>query len=98
MIYKEMSIPEFLDTLDLCQLALVAELTNDKITKIRDQNKVKVYVSSSGVINEGFYRTEEEALEVLKSYVNSKEFSVHDRVRVHSILQFQDEADRLVGD
>ena len=36
------------------------------------------------------------ALQALKDYANSKEYSVHDRVRVHSIFQFKDEAQRLI--
>ena len=96
MRHKHMSIPEFIDELSLSQLEYTEELVKEKIDEIRNQEKVKVYVFSSGVINEGFYSTEEEALQALKDYVNSKHFSVHDRVRVHSILQFKDEAQRLI--
>lgn len=96
MIHKHMSIPEFLNELDLSQLEYTEELVKEKIERIRNQDKVKVYIFSSGVVNEGFYSTEEEALQALKDYVNSKEFTVHDRVRVHSIFQFKDEAQRLI--
>lgn len=96
MIHKHMSIPEFLDELDLEQLRLVIKLSKEKIEKITNQEKVVVWVFSSGVVNEGFYSTEEDALQALKDYVNSKEFTVHDRVRVHSVFQFKDEAQRLI--
>ena len=96
MIHKHMSIPEFLNELDLGQLEYTEELTKEKIESIRNQDKVKVYIFSSGVVNEGFFETEEGALQALKDYVNSKEFTVHDRVRVYSIFQFKDEAQRLI--
>jgi len=96
MNMKNISIPEYLSQLDLSQLEYVEELAKEKIANIRNQDKVKVYVFSSGVVNEGFFETEEDALKALKDYVNSKEFTVHDRVRVHSILQFKDEAQRLI--
>ena len=96
MIHKHMSIPEFINELDLGQLEYTEELAREKIERIRSQDKVKVYIFSSGVVNEGFYSTEEDALQALKDYVNSKEFTVHDRVRVHSIFQFKDEAQRLI--
>ena len=96
MIHKHMNIPQFINELSLSQLEYTEELVKEKIDKIRNQEKVKVFVFSSGVINEGFYSTEEEALQALKDYVNSKHFSVHDRVRVHSILQYKDEAQRLI--
>lgn len=96
MTYKHISIPEFISELSLSQLEYTEELVRDKIDEIRSKEKVKVFVFSSGVVNEGFYSTEEEALQALKDYVNSKEFSVHDRVRVHSVLQFKDEAQRLI--
>lgn len=96
MTHKQMSIPEFISELSLSQLECTEELVREKIDEIRSKEKVKVFVFNSGVINEGFYNSEEEALQALKDYVNSKEFSVHDRVRVHSILQFKDEAQRLI--
>ena len=96
MNMKNISIPEYLSQLDLSQLEYVEELAKEKIANIRNQDKVKVYVFSSGVVNEGFFETEEDALQALKDYVKSKEFTVHDRVRVHSILQFKDEAQRLI--
>ena len=96
MLHKQMSIPEFISELSLSQLEYTEELVRDKIDEIRNQEKVKVFVFSSGIVNEGFYSTEEEALQALKDYVNSKEFSVHDRVRVHRIIQFKDEAQRLI--
>lgn len=96
MIHKQMSIPEFINELSLSQLEYTEELVKEKIEEIRSKERVRVYVFSSGVVNEGFYSTEGEALQALKDYVNSKEFSVHDRVRVHSILQYKDEAQRLI--
>ena len=96
MNMQNISIPDYLSQLDLSQLEYVEELAKEKIANIRNQDKVKVYVFSSGVVNEGFFETEEDALQALKDYVNSKEFTVHDRVRVHSILQFKDEAQRLI--
>ena len=93
---QNISIPDYLSRLDLGQLEYVEELAKEKIANIRNQDKVKVYIFSSGVVNEGFFETEEDALQALKDYVNSKEFTVHDRVRVHSILQFKDEAQRLI--
>lgn len=96
MNMQNISIPDYLSQLDLNQLEYVEELSKEKIVNIRNQDKVKVYVFSSGVVNEGFFETEEDALQALKDYVNSKEFTVHDRVRVHSILQFKDEAQRLI--
>ena len=96
MTHKHISIPEFINGLSLSQLEYTEELVKEKIDRIRNQEKVKVFVFSSGVINEGFYSTEEEALQALKDYVNSKHFSVYDRVGVHSTLQFKDEAQRLI--
>ena len=96
MNMQNISIPDYLSQLDLSQLEHVEELAKEKIANIRNQDKVKVYIFSSGVVNEGFFETEEDALQALKDYVNSKEFTVHDRVRVHSILQFKDEAQRLI--
>lgn len=96
MNMQNTSIPDYLSQLDLGQLEYVEELAKEKIANIRNQDKVKVYIFSSGVVNEGFFETEENALQALKDYVNSKEFTVHDRVRVHSILQFKDEAQRLI--
>lgn len=96
MIHKHMSIPEFLNELDLGQLEYTEELAKENIERIRNQDKVKVYIFSSGVVNEGFYSAEEDAVQALKDYVNSKEYSVHDIVRVHSIFQFKDEAQRLI--
>lgn len=96
MNMQNISIPDYLSQLDLSQLEYVEELTKEKIANIRNQDKVKVYVFSSGVVNEGFFETGEDALQALKDYVNSKEFTVHDRVRVHNILQFKDEAQRLI--
>lgn len=96
MIHKHMSIPEFLNELDLGQLEYTEELVKEKIERIRNQDKVRVYIFSSGVVNEGFYSTKEDALQALKDYVNSKEYAIHDRVRVHSILQFKGEAQRLI--
>lgn len=96
MNMQNISIPDYLSQLDLSQLEYVEELAKEKITNIRNQDKVKVYIFSSGVVNEGFFETEEDALQALKDYVNSKEFTVNDRVRVHSIFQFKDEAQRLI--
>lgn len=96
MIHKQMSIPEFINELSLSQLEYTEELVREKIDKIRSKEKVKVFVFSSGTVNEGFYSTEEEAIQALKDYVNSKHFSVYDRVGVYSTLQFKDEAQRLI--
>ena len=96
MNMQNISIPDYLSQLDLGQLEYVEELAREKIANIRNQDKVEVYIFSSGVVNEGFFEVEEDALQALKDYVNSKEFTIHDRVRVHSILQFKDEAQRLV--
>ena len=93
---KGFTLKNTVSQLDLSQLEYVEELVKEKIANIRNQDKVKVYVFSSGVVNEGFFETKEGALQALKDYVNSKEFTVNDRVRVHSILQFKDEAQRLI--
>lgn len=98
MIHKHMSIPEFLNELDLEQLRMVIKMSKDKIEKITDQEKVVVWVFSSGVVNEGFYRTEEDAMQALKDYVNSKEYSVHDTLRIFKTFEYPEEAKRLLED
>ena len=98
MIHKHMSIPEFLNELDLEQLRMVIRMSKDKIEKITDQKKVVVWVFSSGVVNEGFYETEGDAIQALKDYVNSKEYSVHDTLRIFKTFEYADEAKRLLED
>lgn len=98
MIHKHMSIPEFLNELDLEQLRMVIKMSKDKIEKITDQEKVVVWVFSSGVVNEGFYSAEEDAVQALKVYVNSKEYSVHDTLRIFKTFEYADEAKRLLDD
>lgn len=98
MIHKHMSIPEFLNELDLEQLRMVVRMSKDKIEKITDQEKVVVWVFSSGVVNEGFYSTEEDAVQALKDYVNSKEYSVHDTLRIFKTFEYPEEAKRLLED
>lgn len=98
MIHKHMSIPEFLNELDLEQLRMVIKMSKAKIEKITDQEKVVVWVFSSGVINEGFYSTEGDAVQALKDYVNSKEYSVHDTLRIFKTFESADEAKRLLED
>lgn len=98
MIHKHMSIPEFLNELDLEQLRMAIKMSKDKIEKITDQEKVVVWVFSSGVVNEGFYSTEEDAVQALKEYVNSKEYSVHDTLRIFKTFEYPEEAKRLLED
>ena len=98
MIHKHMSIPEFLNELDLEQLRMVIKISKDKIEKITDQEKVVVWVFSSGVVNEEFYSTEEDAVQALKEYVNSKEYSVHDTLRIFKTFEYPEEAKRLLED
>ena len=78
MITNRMSIPEFINELDLDQLRMVERMCKDKVEKVTEQEKIPVYVFSSGVVNEGFYETEYEALQAMKDYVNSKEHTAHD--------------------
>lgn len=98
MIHKHMSIPEFLNELDLEQLRMVIKMSKDKIEKITDQEKVVVWVFSSGVVNEGFYSTEGDTVQALKDYVNSKEYSVHDTLRIFKTFEYPEEAKRLLED
>ena len=98
MIHKHMSIPEFLNELDLEQLRMVIKISKDKIEKITDQEKVVVWLFSSGVVNEGFYSTEGDAVQALKDYVNSKEYSVHDTLRIFKTFEYPEEAKRLLED
>ena len=98
MIHKHMSIPEFLNELDLEQLRMVIKMSKEKIEKITDQDKVVVWVFSSGVVNEGFYSTEEYAVQALKNYVNSKNYSVHDTLSIFKVFEYADEAKRLLED
>lgn len=98
MIHKHMSIPEFLNELDLEQLRMVIKMSKEKIEKITDQEKVVVWVFSSGVVNEGFYSTEEDAQKALKDYVNSKYFTVHDTLSIFKVFEYPEEAKRLLED
>ena len=98
MIHKHMSIPEFLNELDLEQLRMVIRMSKDKIEKITDQEKVVVWVFSSGVVNEGFYSVEEDAVQALKDYINSKEYSVHDTLRIFKTFEYPEEAKRPLED
>lgn len=98
MIHKHMSIPEFLNELDLEQLRMAIKMSKDKIEKITDQEKVVVWVFSSGVVNEGFYSTEGDTVQALKDYVNSKEYSVHDTLRIFKTFEYPEEAKRLLED
>ena len=98
MIHKHMSIPEFLNELDLEQLRMVIKMSKDKIEKITDQERVVVWVFSSGVVNEGFYSVEEDAIQALKDYVNSKKYSAHDTLSVYKVFEYPEEAKRLLDD
>ena len=98
MIHKHMSIPEFLSELDLEQLRMVIKMSKEKIEKITARERVVVWVFSSGVVNEGFYSTEEYAVQALKDYVNSKKYSVHDTLSVFKIFEYPEEAKRLLED
>ena len=98
MIHKHMSIPEFLNGLDLEQLRMVIKISKDKIEKITDQERVVVWVFSSGVVDEGFYGAEEDAVQALKDYVNSKKYSVYDTLSVFKTFEYPEEAKRLLGD
>lgn len=98
MIHKHMSIPEFMSLLDLEQLRMVKKMAQEKIDKITDQEKVEVWVFSSGMVNEGFYKTKEEALQAVKDYVNSKEHSIHDTLRIFRAFEYPEEAKRLLED
>ena len=77
---------------------MVVKMSKEKIEKITDQEKVVVWVFSSGVVNEGFYSIEEDAIQALKDYVNSKEYSVHDTLRIFKTFEYADEAKRLLED
>ena len=70
MIHKHMSIPEFLNELDLEQLRMVIKMSKDKIEKITDQEKVVVWVFSSGVVNEGFYENKDDSEKFLNYFKN----------------------------
>lgn len=96
MITNRMSIPEFMNELDLDQLELVMDIAKKKIEKITGEEKVKIYLFSSGVINEGFYETEEEASKALKSYVNSSDYSTLDELSISAIFEYPEEAKRLL--
>ena len=97
-MHKHMSIPEFLNELDLEQLRMVIKMSKEKIEKITDQERVLVWVFSSGVVSEGFYSTEEDAIQALKDYVNSKKYSVYDTLSVFKIFEYPEEAKRLLKD
>ena len=98
MIHKHMSIPEFLNELDLEQLRMVIKMSKEKIEKITAQERVVVWVFSSGVVNEGVYSTEEYAVQALKDYVNSKKYSVYDTLSVSKTFEYPGEAKRLLED
>ena len=96
MIHKHMSIPEFLNELDLEQLRMVIKMSKEKIEKITAQERVVVWVFSSGVVNEGVYSTEEYAVQALKDYVNSKKYSVYDTLSISKTFEYPEEAKRLL--
>lgn len=98
MITNRMSIPEFINELDLDQLRMVERMCKHKIEKITDQEKVIIYVFSSGMVNEGFYETEELALQAMKDYVNSKEHTAHDTLKIIKVFEYKDEVKRLLED
>lgn len=95
---SNMSIPEFLNLLDLEQLGMVLKMSREKVENITSQKKVAVWVFSSGMVNEGFYRTEDEAIQAVKDYVISEEYTVHDRVSVYKAFEYAEEAERLFED
>ena len=96
MIHKHMSIPEFLNELDLEQLRMVIKMSKEKIEKITAQERVVVWVFSSGVVNEGVYSTEEYAVQALKDYVNSKKYSVYDTLSISKTFEYPEGAKRLL--
>lgn len=96
MIHSQMSIPEFINELDLYQLRMVEEISKEKIKEITNQDKVEVWVFSSGSINEGFYENKEYAMQAVREYVNSKEYSVHDTLSVFKVFEYPEEAKRLI--
>lgn len=98
MITNRMSIPEFINELDLEQLRMVKRMCADKIERVTDQEKIPIYVFSSGMVNEGFYTTEEAALQAMKDYVNSKEHTAHDTLKIIKAFEYEDEAKRLLED
>jgi len=95
-IHAHMSIPEFLDVLDLAQLKAVEEMCKKRQGVITSEEKVAIYVFSSGYINEGFYSTEEEAMEALREYAKS-EASSSDVLSVFETKQYPKEAQRLLN-
>ena len=50
------------------------------------------------MVNEGFYSTEEDAVQALKDYVNSKKYSVYDTLSVFKTFEYPEEAKRLLED
>ena len=86
-----MSIPEFLSLLDYEQLKNTVKLAKEKIEKIESEDKVKMWVFSSGWVNEGFYLTEKEAVQALKGYVMSEEYSSTDNLKVFSTMEYPHE-------
>lgn len=96
MITNRMSILEFMNELDLVQLELVMSMAKKKIEKITGEEKVKLYVFSSGAINEGFYETEDEASQALKRYVNSSDYSPLDNLSITAIFEYPEEAKRML--
>lgn len=91
-----MSIPEFINELDLDQLRMVERMCKDKVKKITDQEKIPVYVFSSGVVNEGFYEIEYEASQALKRYVNSSDYSPLDNLSIIAIFEYPEEVKRML--
>lgn len=96
MITNRMSIPQFMNELDLDQLELVIDIAKRKIEKITGEEKVKLYVFNSGVINEGFYETEDEATTALKRYVSSGDYSALDELSIIPVFEYPEEAKRLM--
>ena len=97
-IKSNMSIPDFLNLLDLEQLENAVDLANAKIELIKRGKKVKVYVFRSGFLNEGFYRTKEEAVAALKRHVNSSGYFYFDKLDIIEIYEYPEEAERLFED
>ena len=96
-IEKGMSINEYLDTLNLDRLCHISEQADKRISKILDQDKVDVWIFHSGVVNEGFFFTKDEAVEALKKYVIFKDYHYTDKLSVFKIREQESEADRLVN-
>lgn len=96
MIESNMSIPEFIDLLDLDQLQRVRELAKAKIEEITGKEKVQLFVFSDGWLNRGWYKTEEEAVKALKDYVNSSKYNASDELTIKNVYEYPDEAEKLL--